>query len=167
MNRAMQIAGQVVLYGAFGLFIGLFSRWPEHHPLPPEHGLLKLSIRHQGELLEACVDRSFEELAKLPPNMRSQQRCPRERAPLQVELRLDGELLHSQLANPAGLARDGAATLYFRLPLAIGEHSLDVRLEDNPHREGFDYHLSEPFTLATGQVRVVDFDNEQRRLVLR
>ncbi len=48
-------AGQVVLYVLFAAVLGLFSRWPVYHHLPPDTALVKLSMVHAGQPVSARV----------------------------------------------------------------------------------------------------------------
>lgn len=163
----VQWLGQLVLYGAFGLFIGAFSQWPPYRHLPPDGALIKLSMVHSGKPRGACRERSAEELASLPPNMRAPVVCPRERSPVTVELDIDGQAMLRAAAEPSGLSEDGASALYVRVPVAAGERSLAVRLNDDVNVAGFPYHLEQRVELVPGQVLIIDFDAERGGIVLQ
>jgi hypothetical protein len=167
MNKIGIWIGQGLLYAAFALVIGVFSQWPSHQHLAPDKALVKLSFSHQGERLGECVEQTLEELAKLPPNMRAPTRCPRERAPVTVEIDIDGVLAHQQVAQPSGLSRDGASAVYQRLEVTAGQHRIGVRLKDNARSEGFDYTLEQDVTLGPAEILVIDFDPEHKRVTLR
>ncbi len=62
--------GQIVLYGLFAAFIGVFSQWPTYRPLAPGQALVKLSFSRVGKPVGDCRRLSEDELARLPPNMR-------------------------------------------------------------------------------------------------
>jgi len=148
---------QALFYLPLMLLIGYFSNAPVFVHLPANEALLRLSIAHAGERRQACRERSQKELAKLPPNMRAAQDCPRERSPLLVELEIDGRLAYRSEAAPAGLQRDGLATLYHRLPIAAGTHRILVRMRDRP-QEGFTYVREETLNLAGGDSLLIDFN---------
>ena len=99
--------------------------------------------------------------------MRSPTLCPRERAPLLVELDVDGRLAHRQLARPSGLSRDGSASLYLRQPVLAGSHLLAVRLRDSARSAGFDYQRQARVELRPGQILVIDFDSNSREIQLK
>ncbi len=120
MTRYLDMAGQFLLYAAFAGAIAVFSRWPVYHQLGADEALIKLSIVHEGKRLKPCVLRTPAELAKLPPNMRAQSACPRERAPIVVEVDLDGEPAVRRSRPASGLARDGRAAIYQRLVTTAG-----------------------------------------------
>lgn len=153
----MRIVLQAAFYVPLMLLIGYFSSAPVFVHLPAGEALLRLSIAHAGERKLACRERTQEELAKLPPNMRAAQDCPRERSPLLVELEIDGRLAYRSEAVPAGAQRDGLATLYHRLPIAAGSHRVVVRMRDRPQGE-FNYVREETLNLAGGDSLLIDFN---------
>ena len=159
--------GQLLLYGFFALAIGVFSHWPPYRHLAPGTALIKLSLVHTGKPLGECRQRTAEELAALPPNMRAPLDCPRGRSPVTVELDVDGAPLVRTEAPPSGLSRDGASAVYERLPLPAGERLIAVRLRDDARSEGFAYSLERRVTLAPAQVLVIDFDAEQGGIILQ
>lgn len=167
MSGPLRWLAQVLLYAAFAAAIALFSQWPPHRPLAADQALLKISFLHHGQRLQACVEQSLEALAKLPPNMRAPTRCPRERAPVTIEVDLDGRPLYQQTAAPAGLSRDGAASVYRSIPVPAGTHRVQVRLRDSARTSGFDFEHDEVVVFAPLQVRVVDFSNEHGRITLK
>ena len=158
--------GQGVLYAALALVVIVFTRWPVYQNLAPDRALIKISISHQGKLLGDCVDLTPEQLAKLPPNMRAPQNCPRERSPLIVEVDVDGKLAHRQVSKPSGLSGDGAAVVYRRLEVPAGAHQIVVRMKDDARSDGFNYTRTETVDLAPAEILVVDFDAAKRRIIL-
>jgi hypothetical protein len=114
MNKVARYSVQVLLYVAFGAAIGYFSSRPAFEVMPRDQALVRLSFSHGAKPVTPCRERSEEELAKLPPNMRVKLDCPRERAPVKVEIEMDGQPLYAIVAPPAGIKRDGASTVYRR-----------------------------------------------------
>ena len=166
MKSIVHYVAQAVLYAAFVAVIGYFSNAPAYEHLPPNDALLKLSLSHAGARKEACHQRSAEELAKLAPNMRAQSVCPRERAPVVVDVELDGTRVFHVVAPPSGFARDGASTIYRRLPIVAGKHRITARMSDTPDGE-FNYTREATLDVAPGRVVVVDFDPAQGGFVIR
>ena len=156
MKQALRIAAQLLLYVPLMALIGYFSTQPRFSVLAADEALVRLSLIHAAERREPCRTRSAEELAKLPPNMRAAQDCPRERAPVLVELEVDGEVVLRREVQPAGLKRDGNATLYHRLPLPAGKHRVVARLRDRPG-SGFNFEKEQTLDLAPGQALLIDF----------
>jgi len=159
--------GQLLLYGAFAVVIGVFSRWPEYQHLASDQALVKLSFNHQGKPVGACQRLSADELAKLPPNMRAPLRCPRERSPITVELDVDGAPVLRHVARPSGLSHDGASAVYHRMQVAAGTHQLAVRLKDDVRTSGFDFTREATVTLKPAQILVIDFDPEKGGITLQ
>lgn len=165
-SKPVSWIAQGVLYALFALIIGVFSTWPKYRHLAPDQALIKLSFTHHGRPVVDCIQRTPAELAKLAPNMRAPMQCQRERSPVTVEVDLDGELVYRHAAQPSGLSRDGASTVYQRLPLTAGEHRLAVRMKDRVSGNGFDFMREQTVTLKPGQVLVIDFNPEKGGITL-
>lgn len=153
--------GQVTAYVLFVAFIGVFSNSPAYQHLAEDTATVKLSLRHAGQLLGECRQRTPEEMAALPPNMRAPAVCPRERSPIVLELDLNGELAYSESLPARGIHKDGRASVYRRLSVPAGATQLTVRLKDHVESDEFHYTSTHKVTLAPAQVLVIDF-NEQR-----
>lgn len=166
MKKVARYAAQAILYAAFVAVIGYFSNRPVYEHLPADDALLKVSLSHAGARMQACRQRSAEELAKLAPNMRAQSVCPRERAPIVVDVDLDGTRVFHVVAPPSGFARDGASTIYRRMPIVAGKHRITARLADTADG-AFRYTHDATLDLAPGRVVVVDFDPAQGGFVVR
>lgn len=166
MNRAMPWLGQALLYGAFTLFIGVFSSWPRYQALPADQALVKVSFIHHGQLVADCRPYTAEELAKLSPNMRAPMKCERERSPVTIELDLDGATVYRHVATPSGLSRDGASSVYHRIAVQAGEHRIAVRLKDSASARTFTHTRDATLTLKPAQVLVIDFDAEKGGITL-
>jgi hypothetical protein len=166
MNKVARYSVQVLLYVAFGAAIGYFSSRPAFEVMPRDQALVRLSFSHGAKPVTPCRERSEEELAKLPPNMRVKLDCPRERAPVKVEIEMDGQPLYAIVAPPAGIKRDGASTVYRRLPVTAGKHAFKARLSDSPDGK-FDYAAEEVVELAPGRVLLIDFNAAQGGFVFR
>ncbi len=163
----LQWAGQAALYGLFALAIGVFSQWPLFHPLGPDEAVIKVSVTRVGKPIGECRTLTAEELARLPPNMRAPVQCPRERAPITVEVALDGNSVLNRAAPPGGLSRDGASSIYERLVVPAGEHRIEVRLTDDVRPGAVAYHREATVQLAPGQVLVIDFDPTRGGITLQ
>jgi hypothetical protein len=159
--------GQLLLYALFAGIIGVFSGWPTYRHLASDQSLIKLSFSHTGKPISDCRPQTPEELAKLPPNMRAPVRCPRERSPIVVELDVDGALAYRHSAQPSGLSKDGASSVYHRLALDAGQHRVTVRMKDDARSTGFDHVREETVTLAPAQILVIDFDTATRKITLQ
>ena len=155
--KGLRFAAQLALYAPLMALLAYFSTEPRFSVVAPGEALVRVSLIHATQRREACRERSAEELAKLPPNMRAAQDCPRERAPLLVEVELDGKLVLRREAQPSGLRRDGNAAVYERFALPAGRHRIVARLRDRPEG-GFGYVKDETVELAAGRVLIIDFN---------
>jgi len=166
-NTVLRYGGQAILYLLFAAFVGYFSTAPAYQHLAPGEALLRLSFRHPGQLTTDCRPRSAEELAKLPPQLRAQMDCPRERSPVHVRVELDGKVLYDETFQPAGLRRDGAASGYHRLPIPAGDHVLRVQFNDDIRVKGFNHEGERQMKVVPGQVVLIDFIPDQGGVVIR
>lgn len=140
------------------LVLGLasLSARPAWQSLAPDTALLRLSLTHSGA--RNCRDRTADELARLPPNMRSAQVCDRRRAPVRVEMDVDGRNILAADLRPSGLAGSGPSRIYHRIELPAGRYRLDLRLSDDPAAEGFDHVAAFDVDLHPAESLAVDFD---------
>lgn len=166
MKRAARFLLQAAFYLPLMALIGYFSRAPVFTHLRADEALLRLSIAHAAERRFACRERDAAELAKLPPNMRAAQDCPRERMPLALELEVDGVVRVRAEVQPAGVQKDGLATYYHRMVLPAGEHRIVARLRDRP-QEGFNHVRDETVRLGGGDALLVDFNASRGGLEFR
>lgn len=155
-GRAPQLLAGTVLSLALFLGVAALSARPEWQSLPPDTGLVRLSFTHSGA--RDCRDRTEEELAALPRNMRAQQVCARRRAPLRIEMDVDGDRKLTAELPPSGLAGSGPSRVYDRVVLPVGEHHIELRMNDDPAVEGFPHVGAFDITLRAAQSVAVDFD---------
>jgi hypothetical protein len=158
MAKPLQYVGQGLFYALFMGVIGYFSTHPAYTHLPPDETLIKLSLRHAGQHVGECRERSQEEMAKLPAYQRKggSTVCPRGRADVVIELEMDGKQLYHEVLRPTGLAHSSNSNIYRRIPVKAGVHTLKARLKDHPGAD-FNYVREETITLAPGRVLVIDF----------
>lgn len=167
MSKFIRYPAQALLYGLFALVVGYFSTSPHYRLLGDGEGLLRLSLQHPGRLLVECRQRSAEELAKMPPNMRTSADCPRERSPVAVRIELDGKPIIDDSYAPAGLSRDGASAAYRRMPIPTGPHRLHVRINDDKNVKGYTHDREFALNVKPGQIVLIDFQPELGGVVIR
>jgi hypothetical protein len=155
--KALRIAAQFALYVPLMAILAYFSTEPRFSMVAPDEALVRVSFIHATQRKEACRERSAEELAKLAPNMRASQDCPRERSPLLVEVELDGKLVLRREVQPSGLRHDGNVAVYERMALPAGRHRIVARMRDRAQGE-FNYAKDETLELAGGRVLIIDFN---------
>lgn len=156
-RRAPQLLGGAILSLAMFLGVAALSARPEWQSLPPDTGLIRLSFTHSGA--RNCRDRTEEEMAALPRNMRSRQLCERRRAPVRIEMDVDGRNALSAELHPSGLAGSGPSRVYDRVALPAGEHRIDLRMNDDPSVAGFPYTATFDIALGAAQSVAIDFDS--------
>jgi hypothetical protein len=157
MAKPLQYIGQGLFYALFMGVIGYFSTSPAYTHLPPEEALIKLSFSHAGHPKGACRERTPEELAKLPMYQRKVTTiCPRERENVVVELEMDGKQLYHVELKPGGLLHSSISSIYRRIPVKAGNHTLKARLNDNGG-DHFNYVHEEKVDLAPGRIMLIDF----------
>lgn len=159
--------------GQFAVILLLFSgvaalaNWPVYRALPADSAVVLLTFVHGADRKAECRRLSPEEIAKLPPNMRKVQDCPRGRRPIYVELEISGRKLFAAALPPTGIAGDGPSRVYQRFVVPAGRYEIAARMRDTPRTEGFDHARSEAVTLAAEQILVVDFRGESGEFVFR
>lgn len=167
MASPLRYAGQALLYAAFAAVVGVLSTWPPFRLLGDDEALLRLSLLHPGQPRGDCRQRTPEELAKMPPQMRTPLDCPRERSPVMVRVELDGQPVIDESFAPAGLSRDGASAAYRRLAIKAGAHTLRVQLNDDARRSDFPYQREATLQVTPGQIVLIDFNPAKGGLLIR
>jgi ferredoxin len=104
--------------------LALASGWPQG--VDGEHGVLRLGWQLAGQVREACRDLTPEELARRPVHMRQPRECTA--TPLAYDLRaaVDGRVLVRRRVRPQGLHGDRPLAVEEDLPVAPGEHLVEV-----------------------------------------
>jgi hypothetical protein len=146
--------------GALSLIIVLgtatLSAWPTWQSLAPDSAVVRLSFTHSGA--RSCRDRTAEEIAGLPRNMRNAQLCERRRAPVRIEIDIDGKSAFVADLPPSGLAGSGPSRVYRRIKLPAGNYRLTFRMRDDPAVKGFTHEANFDIVLKPAQSIAVDFD---------
>ncbi|MEZ5787957.1 MAG: hypothetical protein R3D62_16130 [Xanthobacteraceae bacterium] len=163
----IRAAGQFVLILLLFAGVAALANWPVYRQIPEGSALVVLTFVHGADRSAECRRLSPQEIAKLPPNMRRVQVCPRGRRPLAVELDLDGLTIYQASLPPTGIAGDGPSRVYQRFVVPAGPHDLAVRMRDTARTEGFDHARSERVALASEQMFVIDFRSETGTFVFR
>ncbi len=115
--------------------------WASTAPLSiaaTDQAIVRLSLGARPERIETCSTQSDEALAKVAPQMRQRVVCEGVTARYRLEVRRNGELLHSQLVRGGGLRHD--RRLYVSRELIVP-----------PGPAAFEVHLVRIDTVATQQ----------------
>ena len=167
MIRSLRLAGQSALILALFAGVATFTDWPVYRQTPPDTGILMLSFVHGASRQAECRRLTPEEIAKLPPNMRRVQDCPRGRRPLYVELDVGDRVAYRASLPPTGIAGDGPSRIYQRFVLPAGRYDVAVRMRDTARLDGFDHERRSSISLAPDQMFVIDFRPEGGGFILR
>lgn len=161
-----KIIGQGLFFAGVALILGYLSAAPSYTHMTEDEATIKISFSHGADRKIPCVKRTREELMALPPNMRRPMSCTRERLPVYVEVKMDGELVIAENLPPMGLAKDGRSQIYTAFKVSPGTHQVEIGIRDSRRAEGFDYELEKTIELAPRQNLVVDFHGD-RGIVLK
>lgn len=167
MDRVLRWLLCAALYAVFAAVIGYLSFWPRYQYASPDRAVVKLSVSHATQRVLPCVRLSPEQVAALPPNMRRQESCERERLPLVIELDVDAESMLRVVASPSGLWRDGPASIYERIELMPGTRTVAVRMRDSARETGWDYTHRGEITLVAGRYTTITFAPENGGFEIR
>jgi hypothetical protein len=167
MIRVLRHAVQFVLIAGLFAAVAGVSNWPIYRSISEGHAVVMLSFVHGADRQAECRRLSPTEIAKLPPNMRKVQDCPRGRRPIYVELDLGGQTAFRASLPPTGIAGDGPSKVYQRFILPVGEYDIAVRMRDSARSEGFDHARNARVALAADQMFVIDFRPQSGEFVFR
>jgi len=165
--RALQIFGQFAVIAALFAGVAALADWPTYRRTPPDTGIVMLSFVHSADRRAECRRLTPEEIAKLPPNMRRAQDCPRARRPIYVELDVGDKVAYRASLPPTGIAGDGPSRVYQRFVLPAGEYDVAIRMRDTQRANGFDHERKDRVALGRDQMLVIDFRPEAGGFVLR
>lgn len=167
MSRALRLAGQFAVIAALFAAVAWLSSRPTYRQIPEGSAVLMLTFVHGADRRGECRRLTPEEIAKLPPNMRRVQDCPRGRRPVYVELDVDGDNIYRANLPPTGIAGDGPSRVYRRFVLPARMYDIAVRMRDTARAEGFDHERRDKIEIAPDQQLVIDYRPESGEFILR
>ncbi len=146
--------------GLCALLLALFARLPLG--TDPEHGVIRLSWRHVGASIAQRL--SDEDLAALPAHMRPPDQVAQVQAvDYQLEVSVDGDSVLSQTVRPGGLKRDRPLFVFESLPVAPGDHQLEISFQaDSSEVEEEPFTLSQSVSVEAGEVVLVGLKEDAR-----
>ena len=159
--KYLRLAGQFVVIAALFAAVATFADCPAYRQFPEGSAIVILTFVHGADRKAECRRLTPQEIAKLPPNMRRVQECPRGRRPIYIELDLGGRTAFRQSLLPTGIAGDGPSRVYQRFVVPAGQYDVAVRMRDTPRAEGFDHAREGAVTLVPDQTFVIDFRSER------
>ena len=122
---------RIIIAAASTAVFLLALSWGSIAPLKVARGneaIVRISLGARAERIEVCRRQSDEELARLAPQMRQSVICEGTTARYRLEVRRNGELLHSQVVRGGGLRNDRPLYVSRDLPVPPGPAALSVRL---------------------------------------
>ena len=155
MDKPIRYLGQAVLYALFFLPLVYFSDSPDYRNMEEGISVLKLAVRHPGALIGECTSVAASGHGMRPSSMtQNVEVCPRERSPLQLELKLDGQILYSATVPPSGLHSDGISSMYRQFEIPAGSHHLQIKMNDDVKVDGPTWQMEQAIDLQPAQVMV-------------
>jgi hypothetical protein len=167
MSKTLRICGQFAVIAVLFAAVAAFADWPVYRQTPRGSAVVTLTFVHGADRRADCRRLTPEEIAKLPPNMRRVQDCPRGRRPVYVELSVGDQVVYRASLAPTGIAGDGPSRVYERFVLPAGQYDVAARMRDTARTEGFDYERKERVALAPDQMFVIDFRSEPAGFVFK
>ena len=169
MSRARLLAGLVlacaVLVGIAGL-----SRVPMEGADRSE-AVLRLSWRTVGLRVEECRLRTEEELAALAEHMRTAEVCVGRGADYELSVSVGGSEIVRDTVTPSGARRDRPVYVFRDLPLAPGEHRVEVEFAAlvpstyDPGDGAIEYAWEGTVVLGPTEIALITLDPSGRTLV--
>jgi len=167
MSRALHLAGGFFVIAALFATVAWLSDRPVYRQIPKGSAVMMLTFVHGADRRGECRRLSPEEIAKLPPNMRRVQDCPRGRRPIYVELDVDGRNIYRASLPPTGIAGDGPSRVYQRFVLPARTYDVAVRMRDSARQDGFDHERRDRIAMAPDQLFVIDYRPESGEFIFR
>jgi len=167
MSGALRTAGQFAVILALFAAVAYLSDRPTWRQIPDNSGVLLLTFVHGADRKGECRRLSPEEIAKLAPNMRRVQDCPRGRRSIHVELDVDGRNVYRADLAPSGIAGDGPSRVYQRFVTPAGKYDVAVRIRDTARATGFDHERRETVNLSPAQLLAIDYRPEHGEFIFR
>ncbi len=164
-NKPVRYLLQVVNYTVFMAIIWYFATAPSFTVLDEDQAVITMAFSHAGQLREACRRLSQQELNELAPNMRKLDDCPRERSPVVIEMKLDGEVLYDKSLLPPGLYEDGGIDVYFSKKIPAGEYQFEISMDDSVRGEGVEHQYVQTVEIAASKILLVEFQSDRGFLV--
>jgi hypothetical protein len=139
-----------------------------------ETAMLRLSWKINGVTVEACRERTPEELAALPVHMRNPKACIGGIAPYVLEVTVDGTTLPPDTVRAHGARSDRPLFVLQDMPLRPGRHDVSVRFlavipdgVEAPADGILELAWSGPLDLAERDVALITLDGSARALQVR
>ena len=154
VGKRLAVVGVMTIFGGLTL---LLSDAPYVLPTAPGPELV-VSFVHPGQAGQHCRPVTAEEKARMPLHMQRDEICERGRSAVRLRVTVDGERVHQASYEPGGLFGDENSVAIVRLPVAAGDHDVEVAIGDGANAETFERMDSDRLTFAERGRHVVLFD---------
>ena len=167
MSPGLRRTAAVLLAVAVTVAIAGLSRvaWD---PVPTDDGVLRLSWRIPGEMVETCRQLTEEELARRPIHMRREMECERRVLPYRLTVTVGGRVALMETVEPGRGRGVRPLGVHRELPLPAGEHPVevtwypvtdDVEITAEAERS---FRISARLRVDPGEVALVTYDTDRR-----
>ncbi len=119
---------------------------------------LVVTFKHPGRIEENCRERSPAELAREPVHMRQARVCDRERASVRMRVKIDDRAVIEKIYAPKGIWHDGNSVAVETLPVAPGEHEVEVEIGDSHEIGEWSFKTDQQIRFTREARRVIAFD---------
>lgn len=165
MTGAARVTGALLAVGAASGLAALSQA--SLHEGDPDTGLVRLSWRTQGEVLEHCREWTAEELEDVPIHMRSPMRCEGRVTPYRLTVELDGAERLDRTLEAGGARSDRPVVVLNELPVPAGRHHLRVVFEPTADSAvSAPLRYDDTLDLPGRAVALITLDARSGRLVL-
>jgi ferredoxin len=156
-SRPRLAVAAVVLTALIAWGIDAGSRLSYASPSPSGSELV-VTFKHPGQVSERSREVSKEELDKTPVHMRRARVYERERAPVRMQVRVDGRTVVDRTYPAKGLWHDGNSVAVETIAVGPGEHTVDVAIGDTHDPHEWNHRTSRRLEFTSDRRRVVSFD---------
>jgi len=164
--RTRMVASLVTFSLILALVVAQFSVAPTYSPIDEDSAQLTLTMRHETERVQPCVELSSDEIKERLERGEEIPECPRERVPAYVELSIDGEKLLDKRYSPSGVFNDGPAYAYEKITVPAGEHEVEIRMRDS-RKDVYNYTFTEEVEFDEAESLVIEFDEDAQEFGIR
>jgi hypothetical protein len=167
VSTTLRRTAAVLLAVAVTVAIAGLSRVP-WDPAPTDDGVLRLSWRIPGEMVETCRQLTEEELARRPIHMRREMECKRQVLPYRLTVTVGGRVTLRETVEPGRGRGVRPIGVHRELPLPAGEHPVEVSWY--PVTDGVEitaeaersFHISARLRVDARDVALITYDTDRR-----
>jgi hypothetical protein len=167
VSTTLRRTAAVLLAVAVTVAIAGLSRVP-YAASPTDDGVLRLSWRIPGEMVETCRQLTEEEIARRPVHMRREVECERRVLPYTLTVRIGGEMVMRETVQPGRGRGVRPLGVHRELPLPPGAYEVEVvwypEMEDLEAEVDAErsFRIATALRLDPGDVALVTYDTDRR-----